>query len=270
MTAADAIARSRAGAYRLLEDGRMALAYRDSAKGIACFVRDRGATGYRVAKPADGIDPNLPGWTPGSPKETPMAKRGAQPIEGQEPPATEGETSERSESATIVVDERSTITVEGEGAQEKADALAQALVDQVKRPDILGTGSRELPVKLTEVEMADVARQLCSVIDQVEQEEADQKEEKASMKERLAGLLARQRRLAGTLRRGIEPRMVDVRVEADYEAGVARTVRADTGEVLDSRVLTDRERQQTLLPETAAVADAAMAVHSAAAEAEEK
>jgi hypothetical protein len=155
-----------------------------------------------------------------------------------------------------------------ETAQAEMAALGEPVAGNGQpKPDILSKSTRELPVTLTDAELATVARQLADVIEEAEQEEADQAEQKAAMKEALAGLKARQRKLASTLRRRIEYRPVEVHTLADYAAGLAREVRIDTGEVLSSRGLTDRERQPLLLPEVAAAADGAMAVHADTAEA---
>jgi len=134
---------------------------------------------------------------------------------------------------------------------------------------LLATFPRDLPCRLTADELAQVAQDLALVIEEIDQEEDDQKETKDAMKERMSSLVARQRRVARTLRRGVVDRTVMVDVMADYETAVAREIQTDTGEVISSRPLTDHERQMPLTPETAAAAEGAMATHSVAPEAEQ-
>lgn len=169
-------------------------------------------------------------------------------------------------------------------AETAADSDAPAPVDETAapavdaeadpaqgRPEVLGKEQRELPVKLSDAEVAAKARELSEVIEEIEEEEKDQAEQKAAMKARMGELEAKQRALARVVRRGTEDRMVDVWTVADYESGNARAVRQDTGEVLSSRVLSNAERQLPLdqvLP--FARVENAMAVHSEAPEAEKK
>lgn len=129
-------------------------------------------------------------------------------------------------------------------------------------PTILDTLTLELPVPLTLEERASFGDQLATLHGLEEDELAEQAQEKAAMKERLLSIANRRHKLAGLLRRGSENRPVKVEVVADYEAGVARGIRVDTGEVLTTRALRDEERQMPLSPEVAAAVDAAMVEHS--------
>ena len=270
MTALDAIERSRAGAHKKLDDGRLALAL-GSPNDFLLYVTRPNGLGYRRASDDDGIDPNAVGWAPTHPltEEEIMARksRAAAPSASPDPADVDVPGDDAAEIVDGAQVDEGVPTAEPAARETAEDVLERRLAE---RPDVLGRGERELPCTLSAPELADVARKLADVIEEAEQEEAEQAEQKASMKETLAGLKARQRKLASTLRRGIEYRMVATRTEADYAAGVAREVRTDTLEVLSSRVLTDRERQPSLLPETVPVAAGAMAVHSEAAEQEEK
>jgi len=148
--------------------------------------------------------------------------------------------------------------------------LAEGNGHAPRPPEILRTTTRELPCHLTNDEKAKLAGELVAVIEKAEQEEIEQDKQKKEMKSILAGYAATQSRLARMLRNGIEQRPVEVRIEALYDVGKARTIRTDTGEVVEERPLTDSERQPPLIPEVAQAAEAAGVVHSEAAEAEDK
>ncbi len=270
MTAREALERSIVGAYLDLPDGRRAQAYRGrGGAGEVVLYVERPGLGVRRASDADGIDVDAPGWQPAQPrKEIPMKDdeqehAGSGPGEtrrrpddpGVREPGQNGEPVERSE--PIDAGAGTTVVVEGDGAQAFADRLAGALSLQVLAREL-----RDLPVRLTDTDLTAVAHRLADLIDDTEQEEADQASAKASMKEKLAGLKSEQRRLASILRRGIETRRVEVETVADYAAGLARSRRTGTLEELSTRPLTERERQLPLTPDTAAAAASAAVVHS--------
>lgn len=268
MTATEALTQSRTGmAYRVLEDGRVILVFR-SNPAIA-YVKAPAELGYRLARSGEAIDRDLPGWVPGyQEEERTMPPRGKKRGDAHADGATERATVEFGPGDVAESAGPTSLAVAGGGAAETVAAIAEH--PRAERPDVFDTGQRELLVRLEAAELADVAQQLARAFEEIEQEEADQDEQKAAMKERLAGIYARQRRLAGTLRRGVEPRLVDTRTEADYDAGLAREVRLDTGEVLSTRALTARERQMPLAPGLQARVETAMVEHAAAAEAEPK
>lgn len=54
---------------------------------------------------------------------------------------------------------------------------------------------------------------------------------------------ARRREIARMQRDGVEMRSVECEIRFDFDAGVARTVRLDTDEVVSERAVTDEERQ---------------------------
>jgi len=123
-----------------------------------------------------------------------------------------------------------------------------------------------LPVELTQDELLARGRELASVKDEHTQAQADLeaategwKDSKKAMQERIEDHESEMRRIARAIRSGREDRDVDVREEPDFETGIMRTVRADTGDLVQSRGLTEAERQRSLFaaPERAAAAEAA-------------
>jgi hypothetical protein len=123
----------------------------------------------------------------------------------------------------------------------------------------VNTVERELEVILSPEDLARHGRELVNLLGEIEEEEEDQSAQKAAMKERLATMAARQSKLAGLIRRGIEKRLVEVEVLADWKTQTAIERRTDTGEELERRPLRESERQLRLDAPVAAAADQAMA-----------
>lgn len=105
---------------------------------------------------------------------------------------------------------------------------------------------RSLPCTLTEAEFLERSRGLANVTNDIATEEARQVEVKAEMKARLAVLTAQQAKLASAVSRGEEYRDVEVLVEFDENALLVRSVRSDTGALVDERPMTESERQRVL------------------------
>lgn len=133
---------------------------------------------------------------------------------------------------------------------------------------VLHRGTRPLSVKLTDPELQRLGRDLAAVCDDIIAEEARTDSIKQELKARMTGLESKRTQLATLIRRGEEIRDVAVETRADYATGLVREIRLDTEELLSQRPLTEKERQPELLPETAAAAQSAEVVHSAAPEAE--
>lgn len=106
-----------------------------------------------------------------------------------------------------------------------------------------GTETRTLPVRLTEDELIARGDALARQHQVVRDEELVQKGEREAMKQRLADLESEQARLARIVRDKAEPRPVECRVVFDYAGNAVQVVREDTGEVIEARAMTDRERQ---------------------------
>ena len=128
--------------------------------------------------------------------------------------------------------------------------------------DLISTADREVEYILTPEDLAGLSRELVNLLGQIEEEVADQAAEKASMKERLAAMQARQSKLAGMIRRGRERRLVRVDVLANWEQDCAMLRRQDTGDIIEQRPLYDSEKQMPLGVDTRAAAHAAAVEHS--------
>jgi hypothetical protein len=106
--------------------------------------------------------------------------------------------------------------------------------------------TRNLPCRLTETELLDRADQLSVVVQETTAEEGRQTDVKAQMKARLTELDARKTRLAITIGRKEEYRDVEVELMADVQAGTVTIYRMDNGEALETRPMTEQERQSSL------------------------
>lgn len=111
--------------------------------------------------------------------------------------------------------------------------------------------TRNLPCRLTHDELLDRADQLSVVVQETTAEENRQTDAKAQMKARLTELDARKTRLAITISRKEEYRDVEVELVADVQAGTVTAYRNDSGEALETRPMSDAERQTTLPLEVA-------------------
>jgi len=107
---------------------------------------------------------------------------------------------------------------------------------------ILKTETRNLPCKLTELELRDKADELATTVQAIEGEKARQDSVKAELKARLTELESRQTRLAQVVSRREEYRDVKVIVEL-HENDIVKEIRDDTAEVIQIRPARDTERQ---------------------------
>ncbi len=110
----------------------------------------------------------------------------------------------------------------------------------------LKTVVRSVPCRLTDAELLARADELSGVVQDTTAEEGRQTDIKAQLKARLTELDARKTRLALTIGRKEEHRDVDVAHVADLQAGTVTVFRTDTGEAMDTRPMTDAERQDSL------------------------
>jgi hypothetical protein len=256
MTAREALALGRSGAYRRLDDGRIALAFRAAREDCTLYVRSERGVGYRRVTPEDHVNPETPGWEPGSPKEEEMAKRKAD------------ETAREAATVEIPLEgvARTTVTVEGEAAAELAAGLADAMKwERNGRPSL-----EPYSVRLSDDELRDFGRDLAGVLEDISNLERQQDSIRQEMKAKMAGLEARRDELASVIRRREQLRTIELAWERNYALGQARKLRLDTGDIVQTRPLREDERQPPLLPEVAAAAEGAMAVHAEAAESEAK
>jgi len=106
---------------------------------------------------------------------------------------------------------------------------------------------KSLPCKLTQDELLICGNDLASVIQDIKMEEDEQVNIKSEMKARLTELESRKTQLAIKLTRKEEWRPVEIERKLDFEDGKYREIRADTGEVIFEREISDDECQEKLI-----------------------
>lgn len=111
---------------------------------------------------------------------------------------------------------------------------------------------RNLPCRLTGDELLIRADELSVVVQETNGEEVRQADVKAQMKARLTELDARKTRLAITIGRKEEYRDVEVELVADIQAQTTTIYRQDTGEAIETRPMSEQEKQAALPLETSA------------------
>ena len=108
------------------------------------------------------------------------------------------------------------------------------------------TAGRRLPVKLTDDELLARGRQLVENMRKTavaeEAREAENKKRKGdiALLEEATGLLS------AIISTGTEEREVECEIRKDFIHGKVTTVRMDTGEIIDERIMTADERQETM------------------------
>ncbi len=118
--------------------------------------------------------------------------------------------------------------------------------------ELLRTYTKKLPCRLTEEEIRRVGKELAGTVQEIQAEEESQTKIKADLRSRLAKLEERQSALALAINTRTEERDVDVNVLVE-PSGVVHEVRADTGEHVQTRLMTDEESQIRLPLESEAV-----------------
>lgn len=108
---------------------------------------------------------------------------------------------------------------------------------------------RMLPVLLNAEELLTKASLLSAKVHELAMEEEDQKDTKAAMKKRVDELNREITDVARIVREKAEPRPVEVHESKNYTRRIVEIVRVDTGEVIDSRPMTEQERNVELFPE---------------------
>ncbi len=106
--------------------------------------------------------------------------------------------------------------------------------------------TRNLPCRLTDVELKDFGRRLAVKCEDIAAEESRQKDQKSEMKARLDGMESERATLAIVVRRQEEQRDVECEETFDYELGKVTVTRTDTGEEIRVRPMSNEERQQPL------------------------
>lgn len=105
------------------------------------------------------------------------------------------------------------------------------------------TFARTLPVTLTRDELLERGEALALMRGKRNGIAYDQKASNADFKEKLEDADTEIDRLAGIVRSKSEPRPVDCTARRDMQRYVIDTIRLDTGEVIETRTMTEQERQ---------------------------
>lgn len=103
-----------------------------------------------------------------------------------------------------------------------------------------------LPVKLTDREVMDRGAELAATFDEIATEALQFKEFAASAKARVKSLEAKVDRLVKAIRRREEDREVELLEISDWDSRRVSIRRADTGEEVSSRAMTEEELQKPL------------------------
>jgi len=107
--------------------------------------------------------------------------------------------------------------------------------------------TRMLSVKLTDVELLERGHRVAELWHEIRSEEDAKKQAAAESKRKLDALEEESYQLARQISSRSENRPVEVRRDIDYGRGVEEVMRLDTGEIVETRVLTPAERQVELL-----------------------
>lgn len=103
-----------------------------------------------------------------------------------------------------------------------------------------------LPVQLTEDEIASRGEKLAALFQLLEQLKSDRSDEMQEWKKRIDDKQAEAHQLAIVITGGWEDRPVSTCTTFDYKRLTVTTTRTDTGEILNSRPMTEEERQREL------------------------
>ena len=106
--------------------------------------------------------------------------------------------------------------------------------------------SMRLPVKLNDDELLARGRQLVENMRKTAAAEEAREVENKKRKSEIELLEEVTARLGGSISSGSEEREVECEMRKDYIHGSVTTVRSDTGEVVDERVMTADERQEVM------------------------
>jgi hypothetical protein len=116
--------------------------------------------------------------------------------------------------------------------------------------ELIGKHTEDLSCDLTQSEVLERGRRMAQVDGEIDAHTSHEINVKADLKATRARLEAERSKLSACVRSGTEARPVEVEHLADFEAGVVKEIRIDTGKLIRSRVLLSTERQLAL-PEPA-------------------
>lgn len=137
----------------------------------------------------------------------------------------------------------------GTGPSGRRFCIGEVNVDEVQKE------VRFLPVVLTDEERADRAMTLARTISDVNEREAEAKQVAKASKDEVDRLRREVNWLSSIVVSGTEGREVECHWARDDERSLMILIRVDTGEKVDSRAMTDRERQRGLFPRGEAATD---------------
>lgn len=125
---------------------------------------------------------------------------------------------------------------------ESGDSIGN--MDQMIEMDHL---DKLLPVPLTDWERLEIGESIADAQMKAEQAELDKKAVDEGYKGVIEGAYADVSNLTKQLRRGKKDVMVQCQISRDYRLGHIRTIRMDTGEILEDRPMTKSERQMGMI-----------------------
>jgi DNA polymerase II small subunit/DNA polymerase delta subunit B len=108
------------------------------------------------------------------------------------------------------------------------------------------TFERDLPVRLTREELEARGQMLALKVDERAEIEVEAKAEAAEYKAQMGDTDKEIRRLSRIVRDKSEPRPVECFEHLNFAGNEVQIVRRDTGEVVDTRAMTDADRQRNL------------------------
>jgi hypothetical protein len=106
--------------------------------------------------------------------------------------------------------------------------------------------TRNLKCVLTEAELLQAGRDMADAQNNVQELEAEADDWKSQHKAKMTVAEGRVSIKAGMIRSGYEYRAVPCEIIKDFDAAVIVTIRLDTSETIDSRNMTESERQMGL------------------------
>lgn len=116
---------------------------------------------------------------------------------------------------------------------------------KTRKPEVT-TGTRNLPVLLTDEELLRRGKRIAAIEEDIGRVEYTLTSAKGQHKAEVTRLEGERAQLSRDIRNGYEHRSVEVEVRHDYRAATVVTSRTDTGEVIDTRTMTIEERQVEL------------------------
>lgn len=122
----------------------------------------------------------------------------------------------------------------------------QASTDTVDENKKRVTFSRDLTCALTREEVEERAQEAAALVERRDQKEADFKEQAKRWKNEISALDVEHRIVSSEVRSKSTVRPVECERVFDYVAGLVIETRTDTGEVINSRKMSDSERQKDL------------------------